>query len=263
MNLFILGIPYLILPIIVSAVLSGFNSNHLPYQTDGLRGQYGYNQCGTNATANSRCQNVFIKSATDFCLFAPPTVQTVGEAERVAVSYCSKDGYGTRLIPAGTFKNLHFVRTQHYVQITATGNFTKVNIPKGDEGGELDPSGQDGLGNPIGGLVFGDGFQFDHWTEFISDNEFCLRACYNGPQAEMYCEHIYDLMGCRWNIVGDYDRPGFDQCEGDDVPLPQGKYRLLNGTIVTWHQGDKGPEPPIGQPGKLRSCVKVPPPSGA
>ncbi|WAR56022.1 hypothetical protein PtB15_6B766 [Puccinia triticina] len=73
----------------------------------------------------------------DFCIFAPPRPLVVGDAKRISVSYCSKDGYGTRLIPPGTFKNLHFVRTPHYVQITALGNFTKVNVPAGDEGGEL------------------------------------------------------------------------------------------------------------------------------
>jgi len=32
-----------------------------------------------------------------------------------------------------------------------------------------------------------------------------------------------DLEGSRWNMPGDYDTPGFDQCEGDDVPLPMGE----------------------------------------
>ncbi|KAI9618413.1 hypothetical protein KEM48_006737, partial [Puccinia striiformis f. sp. tritici PST-130] len=119
----------------------------------------------------------------------------VGEAERIAVSYCTKDGYGTRLIPPGPSRtctlckqltltsdphsksprrpiadeNCHS-RTPHYVQITALGDFTKVNVPQGDEGGELD-----------------------------------------------------DLEGCRWNIPGNYDGPGFDECEGEDVPHPMGE----------------------------------------
>jgi hypothetical protein len=33
-----------------------------------------------------------------------------------------------------------------------------MNIPAGDDGGELDPHGADGNGNPIGGLVFSDAF---------------------------------------------------------------------------------------------------------
>jgi hypothetical protein len=55
-----------------------------------------------------------------------------------------------------------------------------------------------GNGNPIGGLIFGNVFgnkqQFHEWTEFISDTEFCIRACI-GPNAAVNCNHIYDLMG--------------------------------------------------------------------
>lgn len=242
------------------AVLSGFNQNKLPYQSDPGVGQYGYNQCGKTATPFSKCQNAFIKSATDFCFFAPPTMQPVGNAERISVSYCTKDGHGTRLVPKDTFHNLHYVRTPHYIQITATGDFTKVNVPKGDEGGELDPAGADGHGNPLGGLVFGENNQFDHWTEFISDKEFCIRACFNGPKASDYCEHIYDVMGCQWNIPGNYEGDGFDQCEGEDVSLPMGKYKLPNGKIGTWHQGDKTPAPPANPAGKVKNCFGVTPP---
>jgi hypothetical protein len=45
---------------------------------------------------------------------------------------------------------------------------TSLNIPKGDAGGELDPHGADGNGNPIGGLVFSSAFgqlqQIHEWT---------------------------------------------------------------------------------------------------
>lgn len=37
-------------------------------------------------------------------------------------------------------------------QITGTGDFTKINIAAGDAGGELDPHGATGNGNPIGEL---------------------------------------------------------------------------------------------------------------
>ena len=39
--------------------------------------------------------------------------------------------------------------------------------------------------------------QFNEWTEFISDDEFCIRACV-GPRAKQLCNHIYDVMGCYW-----------------------------------------------------------------
>ena len=85
----------------------------------------------------------------DFCLFAPPepgVLSTIGETERIEVAWCIKPGYGTRLIPDGTIQGAHFVMTPDYVQVTGVGNLTLVNIPDGDEGGELDPHGADGNG---------------------------------------------------------------------------------------------------------------------
>ncbi|KAA1097363.1 hypothetical protein PGT21_004174 [Puccinia graminis f. sp. tritici] len=285
------------------SLLTGFDPKNLPYQSDGAAGQTGYNQCGNKADKNSQCQNLYINSAEDFCVFAPPRVLPVGEAERIAVAYCSKYGHGTRLIPPGTFKTLHYVRTPHYIQITSIGDFTKLNVPANDEGGELGrfpqlpilllrlggevadnlPSSNfrsfrvrtssstvdnfsslnhlpfhspDGHGNPVGGLVFGERGQFNHWTEFLSYNELSIRACFNTDQAYRYCEHIYDLEGSRWNMPGEYDTPGFDQCEGEDVPLPMGEYRRPDGSIYKWKRGSS-PMPPPGAPGKIKTCKKV------
>ena len=49
-------------------------------------------------------------------------------------------GRGSRTFPDGTFQGVHFVKTPDYVQVTGVGDFTKVNIPKGDCG-ELDSTG--------------------------------------------------------------------------------------------------------------------------
>lgn len=46
-------------------------------------------------------------------------------------------------MPAGTMKGVHFVKTPDYVQVTGVGDFTKINIKKGDDGGELDNHGAD------------------------------------------------------------------------------------------------------------------------
>jgi len=44
----------------------------------------------------------------------------------------------------------------------------------------------------VGGLVFGNSFgldfQYHEWTEFISDSEFCIRACVS------YFLHLSSLM---------------------------------------------------------------------
>lgn len=60
----------------------------------------------------------------------------------------------------------------------------------------------DSNGNPIGGLVFGNTFgpnlQYHEWTSFISDSEFCMRAC-TGPNARENCQHTYD--GARFLLL--------------------------------------------------------------
>ncbi len=132
----------------------------MPAKTDAKGGQTGYNDCQQRYGASNpkaKCQNVFINSVKDFCLWGPPnltTSDTVGDLEAVMVSYCMKSGYGTRLIPDGTIKGAHFLKTPSFVQITGTGDFTKIHIRAGDEGGELDPHGATGSGNPVGGVVF-------------------------------------------------------------------------------------------------------------
>lgn len=80
--------------------------------------------------------------------WAPPTVGSIGATEREEVAWCTKTGRGTRTIPDGTLSGVHFLKTPDYVQVTGQGDFTKLNLPKGDEGGELDPHGADGNGNP-------------------------------------------------------------------------------------------------------------------
>lgn len=69
---------------------------------------------------------------------------TIGDTEREEIAWCTKSGRGARVIPNGTLKGVHFVKTPDYVQVTGQGDFTKINIPAGDEGGELDNRGADG-----------------------------------------------------------------------------------------------------------------------
>ena len=94
------------------------------------------------------CQTAWINGVDDFCLWAPPQVGPIGETERIEVAWCTKTGRGTRTIPDGTLSGVHFVKTPDYVQVTGKGDFTKINVPAGDYGGELDPHGADAKGNP-------------------------------------------------------------------------------------------------------------------
>ncbi|KAG8907631.1 hypothetical protein FRB99_003093 [Tulasnella sp. 403] len=233
------------------------NPSNLPDTTE--QGQAGTNRCGGGSSQTSLCQNVFMNSITDFCVWGPPYSNgqnaTVGETEREEVAFCLKSGYGTRLLPDGTITGAHWVQTPDYVQVTGIGDFTKIGIPASDSGGELDPHGADGNGNPIGGLVFGNSYggsyiQYHEWTNFMSSTEFCIRACKPGPNAAALCQHIYDLQGCHWNMPGNYDGGYFESCFGD-TGLPMGVYGSS-----TWQQGT-GPTPDPHPAPPSSSCVRV------
>ncbi|EJU02341.1 hypothetical protein DACRYDRAFT_22015 [Dacryopinax primogenitus] len=242
-------------PLLLSAYTSAqYTATYLPSNAPPTseQDQSGTNQCGSGHSQTSMCQNVYINSVQDFCLWAPPstdgTNSTIGETERIEVAWCMKDGYGTRLIPDGTIKGAHFVQTPDYVQVTGFGDFTKMNIPAGDQGGELDPHGADGNGNPIGGLVFGSSFgqlqQYHEWTNYMAVDQFCIRACKDSPNAPLLCNHIYDVMGCNWNMPGNYDLGVFENCVGDTGPA-MGIY-VEGNTTSTFQQGQ--PVTPPAQP---------------
>ncbi|KAF7975238.1 hypothetical protein HWV62_10206 [Athelia sp. TMB] len=228
---------------------AGYMYNKQP--TTSEDNQSGHNNCGTTSSQSSLCQTMWMNDADDFCLWAPRSVGTIGDTERDEVAWCTKSGRGTRVIPNGTLKGVHFVRTKDYVQVTGVGDLTKINVKKGDEGGELDPHGSDSNGNPIGGLVYGNTFspnlQYAEWTSFISDTQFCMRAC-TGPNARENCMHTYDEMGCEWNMPASYSSGKFESCKADN-DLPMGVY----GTS-TWHQG-VSPTPSAHPVAKSSSCT--------
>ena len=118
----------------------------------------------------------------------------------------------------------------------------------------MDPHGEDGNGNPIGGLVYGNTFganqQYHEWTNFISSGEFCFRACV-GADATRQCQHIYDLMGCYWNMPANYDSGVFEECDAN-VGEPMGVY---GGS--TWYQG-VSPTPGPHNPPASSNCAAIP-----
>ncbi|KWU41160.1 carbohydrate-binding module family 13 protein [Rhodotorula sp. JG-1b] len=219
----------------------------LPHKSE--PGQYGYNDCGKHGDSPSaKCQT----------LYAPPKKATIGDSESYEVSWCTKAGHGARLIPAGALKSAHFIKTDRYIQITGTGDFTKMKIVPGDQGGELDPHGADGNGNPVGAVVLTKAFkgeleQVHEWHQFISATEFCIRICRNSdPDNWKWCNHIYDTEGCWWNDPGNYDL-GFDTCAADTVVSPPGEYILKNGTTSTFYHVQKT-TPTAHPPAKSSSC---------
>ena len=81
----------------------------------------------------------------DFCLWAPPKLDTISDTEGEEVAYCTKKGHGTRIIPEGTLLGAQLLKTNDYWMITGLIDQSRINIPSDDFGGELDSGGQDGV----------------------------------------------------------------------------------------------------------------------
>ncbi|CCV00023.1 unnamed protein product [Malassezia sympodialis ATCC 42132] len=203
-------------------------------------------------------------------------MEGVGAAERKVVSYCTKSGRGTRVIPPGTLKSVHFVKTPNYVQVSGMADFSKMFINSDGGGGELDPHGEDGMGNPIGGLVFTNAFghklvQAHEWHSFMDPKSYCLRVCKDSNSAWDYCKNIYDELGCNFNMpTGPDDGNDFESCEGDSAQIV-GVY-TENGVVSTFFQSQTlqgqsipppKPAPPVSQckpfaSSELEGSVKAP-----
>ncbi len=69
----------------------------------------------------------------------------------------------------------------------------------------------------------------------MSQTQFCFRACF-GDDASAHCQHIYDVLGCDWNIPANYQEGVFESCEGANAPF-QGVYDMGNGQSSTFSQG--------------------------
>ncbi|KAH9821938.1 hypothetical protein DFH28DRAFT_923398 [Melampsora americana] len=208
-----------------------------------------------------------LNSATDFCILMPPdpTTQNLVDAEAVAVTYCVNPYNNTRPFPDGFIKTAHFRKTSDYVQISGTYNPAKMNLASNDCGllgisfrahlihcynsGEYDNHGAMGVGNPVGAAVDGahDFMQFIGGCDIPGNAVFCLRACH-GPNSYAYCKNTYDLMGCLWTMPGDYEQPGFTNCEAN-LDLPVGAYPGDGtATTSTFVQGQTPTPLPVAAP---------------
>lgn len=95
------------------------------------------------------CQTAMINHLDDFCLWAPPNPDsTIGDTEGEEVAWCTKKGYGTRLIPGGALTGVQLTKTPDYIQVVGFIDQTKINIQADDGGGELDPHGADFVSCP-------------------------------------------------------------------------------------------------------------------
>jgi hypothetical protein len=224
-----------------------FEYTALPYQADtddGERGhQTGYNICNsTTEGKDSLCQTAIINSIEDFCLWGPSEPNSeIGVIEGEAVAWCTKPGYGTRLIPKGALTGVQFIKTPDYVQVTGVINQEQIYLKADDSGGEMDPHGADQRGNPLGGLLFSNAFngqftQAVEWHNFMGGGTFCLKACDpSRPNAPRYCEHVYDRIGCKYNAPAAYEDGKFLSCQGDSQDFP-GIYTGADGVVTTYQQ---------------------------
>jgi hypothetical protein len=136
------------------------------------------------------------------------------------------------------------MRTTAYIQLTGHFNQTAaLNLQFNDTGGELDPHGADLLGNPIGGLVYSTGLpsgdnstilQATSWNNFVGSGEFCIKVCDPKVTTPNYCENVFDLIGCAYNMPAAYVDNEFTSCEGE-LQDPAGTY-TSGGQTLTWKQ---------------------------
>ncbi|KLO17171.1 hypothetical protein SCHPADRAFT_846825 [Schizopora paradoxa] len=247
----------------------------IPYQVTGDDGgqrgpQAGFNLCNsTTENQQSECQTAFLNNLGDFCMWSSGTLNdTIGESEAREFAWCTAPGHGTRVIPPGTIIGAQWLYAKNYLQVVGFLDQTKVNLFAGDDGGELDPHGDDEQGNPLGGIVFTNGFgmnsasfqqlastnnftanqqytQVIEWVDFIGTGMFCLKMCNpSDPDAASLCNHIYDKIGCAYNAIADYGSINgtFEVCDSEDM-TPPGVF-VENGVTTTWFQPASGPVVP-------------------
>ncbi|KIJ29424.1 hypothetical protein M422DRAFT_99961, partial [Sphaerobolus stellatus SS14] len=217
--------------------------------SDGPRGiQTGYNLCNATTEGQSaRCQTAIVNSLDDFCIWGPQQPgSSIASTEGALVAWCTKPGHGARMIKPHALSGVQFIRTPDYLQVVGRINQSMINIMDGDTGGEEDPHGADGRGNPLGSLVYTNGFtagkeytQVIEWHNFLGGDVFCFKICDpNSPNAANYCQHIYDRIGCKYNAPAAYVDGVFESCLGDNQDFP-GVYTGDDGAVSTYTQPDE------------------------
>ena len=66
----------------------------------------------------------------------------------------------------------------------------------------------------------------------MSATEFCIRACKEEPAGPGLCNHIYDTMGCEWNMPGNYNAGTFENCLGDSGPVSTRAAGPMTGLLI-------------------------------
>ncbi|KAI0298060.1 hypothetical protein B0F90DRAFT_1952632 [Multifurca ochricompacta] len=225
--------------------------------------QFGYNICNsTTENQQSLCQTAFVNGIDDFCILAPSQPNsTIGDTEGEEVIWCTKKGHGGRLIPDGTITGIQVLRNTNYVQLFAFLNQANIDISPPDFGGELDPHGQDLLGNPIGGLLYSTAFssdnktiqQINEWNMFVGGNTSAIKVCNPaGPNPAGFCQHTLDRIGWQYNMPNSAVNGVFEVCDSDAMDIP-GVY-TVNGQTLSYSQ----PPESLGPISTLPYTARIP-----
>ncbi|KAF8314342.1 uncharacterized protein EI90DRAFT_2917133 [Cantharellus anzutake] len=224
-----------------------------PYKVDdnptGRGPQFGYNICNsTTEGPNSDCQTALMNHIDDFCLWAPPLPNsTIGDTEAECVAWSTKPGHGTRIMPAGTLTGVQVLKAPNYILFTATLNQQNLNLQPDDGGGELDPHGADLRGNPLGSLVYSNAFpsnngnnnsfqQVYQWHNYMGSGMACFKICDpNVANSDIYCNNIFDRIGCNYVCPASYTPGEFTVCDSEDQD-PPGVYTGSDGKTSTFSQ---------------------------
>jgi hypothetical protein len=227
--------------------------DQIPYKVDtdatGRGPQYGFTQCNsTTQGQSSNCQLAMLNAIDDFCLWGPPDPNSlIGNEEAETVAWCTKPGHGTRVIPGGTLTGVQFLKAPSYILVAGTLNQGNVNIDPTDTGGEMDPHGADERGNPLGGLVYTNGFpsnggnnnsfqQVIEWHNFMGSGQFCFKICDPSiADSKPFCNNIYDMTGCSFVAPASYQTDVFEMCESENMD-PVGIYTGSDGKTSTYSQ---------------------------
>jgi hypothetical protein len=227
--------------------------SQIPYKVDtndsGRGPQFGYTLCNsTTQNQESDCQLAMMNHIDDFCLWGPPLANsTIADTEAETVAWCTKTGWGTRIIPAGTLTGVQVLKAPSYILFSGTINQQGIDIQADDDGGELDPHGADLRGNPLGGLVYSNGFpsnngnngsfqQVIEWHNFMGSDVFCFKICDPSvSDSTVYCNNIFDETGCSFVSPAAYEEGVFEVCDSDNMD-PVGVYTGSDGKTSTYSQ---------------------------
>ncbi|OCF61142.1 hypothetical protein L486_00786 [Kwoniella mangroviensis CBS 10435] len=187
------------------------------------RGDESNDKTKDNSDAQSQSQSqskeLRLVSHEDFCVYGLSEEnkgKMLSESVDNVISYCSKSGHGTRLIPDGTLKGVTYVRTPSWVQVSGSGDFSQIGISSDDSGAQFDSSSHNPQGSSL--ITSQGGDPAKDWVTMISGQTFCVRACFGDPA---FCPTQYDSLGCYFltsNGVGWDDV--WQDCEGDEGDPP-------------------------------------------